>query len=74
MPYVNVKVTEGVSRPQKRQLVRDITDSLMHVLGKQPEHIHIVIDEVPEENWGYEGMLTDEWKAQRAKTTPTNAE
>ncbi len=42
--------------------VSDVTDSLVRVLGKQPEHIHIVIDEVAEENWGYAGMLTDDWK------------
>ena len=63
MPYVNVKVTKGASREQKRRLVGEITDSLVNTLGKRPEHIHIVIDEVDEANWGYEGMLTDEWRA-----------
>lgn len=62
MPYVNIKITTGSTREQKTQLVRDVTDSLVRVLGKQPKHIHIVIDEVAEENWGYAGMLTDDWK------------
>jgi len=31
-------------------------------LGKQPEHIHIVIQEIDEENWGFSGMLTDDFK------------
>ena len=65
MPYVNVKITrDGVSADQKRRLVQDITRSLVGVLGKKPEHIHIVIDEVDPENWGYAGMLTTEYRGQ----------
>jgi 4-oxalocrotonate tautomerase len=63
MPYVNVKITrDGVTAGQKQQLVKDITRSLVEVLGKKPEHIHIVIDEVDPENWGYAGMLTTEYR------------
>ncbi len=64
MPYVNVQITAGASREQKAELVRDITDSLVRVLGKKPEHTHIVIQEISEENWGYAGLLTDDWKKQ----------
>ena len=64
MPYANIQITTGASRQQKAELVRDVTDSLVRVLGKQPEHIHVVIQEVEEENWGYSGMLTDDWKQQ----------
>jgi 4-oxalocrotonate tautomerase len=63
MPYVNVKITkDGVTRAQKEKLVKDITASLVTTLGKQPEHIHIVIDEVELENWGFAGQLTDEYR------------
>ena len=64
MPYVNLQITKGANREQKAQLVKDITNSLVNVLGKKPEHIHIVIQEIEEENWGYSGLLTDEWKQQ----------
>lgn len=61
MPYVNVQITKtGVTKEHKAQLVKDITSSLQKVLGKKPEHIHIVIELVDEENWGYAGMLTTE--------------
>lgn len=66
MPYVNVKITkDGVTSEQKRRVVADITRSLVENLGKKPEHIHIVIDEVDPENWGYAGMLTTEYRAQQ---------
>lgn len=62
MPYLNLQITKGASRAQKAELVRDMTNSLVRVLGKKPEHIHIVIQEIEEEDWGYAGLLTDEWK------------
>ncbi|WP_342349133.1 4-oxalocrotonate tautomerase family protein [uncultured Nitrospira sp.] len=65
MPYVNIQITTGASREQKAELVKDVTDSLVRVLGKNPEHIHVVIQEINEEDWGFSGLLTDEWKRQQ---------
>lgn len=60
MPSVNIQIATGVSREQKAHLVRDVTDSLVRGLGKKPEHIHVVTQEIDEESWGFEGHLTDE--------------
>jgi 4-oxalocrotonate tautomerase len=57
VPFVNVKITAGSSPEQKAQIVREMTDTLVRVLGKKPENTHIVIDEVPRENWGHGGVL-----------------
>ncbi|MEO0758021.1 MAG: 2-hydroxymuconate tautomerase [Cyanobacteria bacterium J06648_16] len=65
MPYVNVQITQGATREQKSQLVKEVTDSLVRILGKQPEHIHVVIQEIEESDWGYAGLLTDDWKRQQ---------
>jgi 4-oxalocrotonate tautomerase len=63
MPYVNVRITrDGVTAEQKAAIVREITETLQRVLGKRPEHTHIIIDEVDPENWGYAGMLTSEYR------------
>lgn len=68
MPYVNVQITRGATREQKAALIRDITESLVRVLGKRPEHTHIVIQEIAEEDWGFGGLPTDQWRArQRAE-------
>ena len=61
MPYVNIKVTdEGVTRSQKAALVKGVTELLVGVLNKDPKTTHVVIDEVPLENWGFDSILTDE--------------
>ncbi len=63
MPYINVKITkDGVTTEKKKQIVEEITQTLVNVLNKKPEHIHIVIDEIDEENWGFAGMLTTEYR------------
>ena len=68
MPYVNVQITKGATRDQKAEIVRDITNSLVRVLGKKPEHTHIVIQEIEESDWGFAGLLTDDWK--KTQQTP----
>lgn len=66
MPVVQVQVTAGVTREQKARLVAGITRSLVEVLGKRPEHVHVVLQEVAEEDWGYAGLLTDDWRREQA--------
>ena len=59
MPYVNIQITAGATREQKAELVKDVTDSLVRVLNKNPATTHVVIQEIEPENWGYNGMLID---------------
>lgn len=67
MPYINVKITkDGTTTEQKAQIVQEMTQTLVSVLGKKPEHIHIVIDEIELENWGYAGMLTTEFRRRKS--------
>ncbi|WP_433733445.1 tautomerase family protein [Nocardia sp. CA-129566] len=65
MPYVNIKVTdEGVTREQKSQLIKGVTDLLRDVLGKDPATTFVVIDEVALTDWGVGGMNVEEWRKQ----------
>ncbi len=63
MPVVNVRITrDGVTVEQKRQIVAEMTQTLQRVLGKRPEHTHVIIEEVDPENWGFAGELTTEYR------------
>ncbi len=56
MPYVNFKVTrEGVTPDQKAKLIEGVTKLLHDVLGKNPNTVFVVIDEVDTDNWGVGG-------------------
>lgn len=56
MPYINIRVTdEQVTKEQKRQLIKGATQLVVDILNKNPKTTHVVIDEVPIENWGVNG-------------------
>ena len=56
MPYVKIELTrEGVTREQKQQLIKGVTDLITDVLNKDPHLTHIVIQEVNLDDWGYAG-------------------
>ncbi len=62
MPYVRLEITPAATREQKAEVVRAFTQTLVDVLGKRSEHVHVVIQDVAEENWGFAGQLTDDWR------------
>lgn len=63
MPYVKVEIAKGIaSREQKRAVIRGMTDVLVRELGRDPEYVFVVIDEVDTDNWGRKGQsLTELW-------------
>lgn len=64
MPYINLQITKGATVDQKKQVVAEFTQTLVNVLGKKPEHIHIVIQEIELDDWGYGGQLISELRKQ----------
>jgi 4-oxalocrotonate tautomerase len=56
MPYVHIQVTrEGVTAPQKAELIARTTQMLVDVLDKDPATTFVVIEEVDTDNWGVAG-------------------
>jgi 4-oxalocrotonate tautomerase len=68
MPFVNIKITTGASREQKAQLIEGVTDLLVRILDKNPASTHVVIEEVPPENWGVRGKSVAELRAAGSST------
>ncbi|MFJ2485363.1 4-oxalocrotonate tautomerase family protein [Pseudomonas sp. NPDC087639] len=65
MPFISVRITrDGVTRDQKAQVIKEITETMERVLNKDPKLTHIVIEEVDTDNWGYAGMTTTEYRKQ----------
>jgi 4-oxalocrotonate tautomerase len=65
MPYINVRILAGATAEEKSAVIEGITDVMVKVLGKNPESTHIVIDEVPLENWGVKGKSVAEQRKQQ---------
>jgi 4-oxalocrotonate tautomerase len=57
MPVVTIQLFEGRTVEQKRKLVRAVTDALVEHAGARPDALHVILQEVPRENWGRAGVL-----------------
>jgi 4-oxalocrotonate tautomerase len=61
MPVINIELTrEGVTREQKQQLIKQLTDVVTTVLNKDPQLTHVVIREIDTDNWGVGGEQVSE--------------
>jgi 4-oxalocrotonate tautomerase len=67
MPYVKVEIAKGIATvEQKRAVIKGMTDVLVKELGRNPEYVFVVIDEVDTDNWGRKGIsLTELWAEQQ---------
>jgi len=59
MPYVSVRVAGKLTKEQKNQIAKDITDSLKRVADKPEAATYVVFDEVPRENWAKAGVTLE---------------
>lgn len=57
MPVVTVQLWEGRTLEQKRALVRAITEAMIEHAGARPDALHVILQEIPRENWGRAGVL-----------------
>jgi 4-oxalocrotonate tautomerase len=51
MPLISVSMYPGRTRQQKDDFARAVTDAAVSILKTKPEHVIVVFDENPKENW-----------------------
>ena len=51
MPYIQVSLYHGRSDQQKQDFAKEITKSAVEILKTKEEHVIVVFDENPKENW-----------------------
>ena len=67
MPVIHVQSVSRPTKEQKAQLVREITETMVRVLGSNPDKTHIIIEDVSPESWGNNGILVADRPAPSAK-------
>ncbi len=60
MPFVNVKLAGTITKEQKKEIAKKMTDILEEVAGKKPSSTYIVFEEVEREDWAAGGILLSE--------------
>jgi 4-oxalocrotonate tautomerase len=51
MPYIQVSLYTGRTDQQKQDFAKSITKSAVEILKTKEEHVIVVFDENPKENW-----------------------
>jgi len=73
MPFVNVKIIEGVfSDAQKKEMIQKLTDTMVSIEGENMRGVTwVVVEEVKSGDWGIggKGLSTDDVKALAAGKT-----
>lgn len=71
---VEIATPAGVlNMAQKAELIRRVTDTLLQIIGVEPDdiqraRIYCLVDEVPDGGWGFAGIaITREYSAARRK-------
>lgn len=55
MPLIQVSMYPGRTQEQKDQYAKAITDAAVSILKTKPEHVIVVFEENPKENWFQSG-------------------
>lgn len=51
MPLILVSMYPGRTQQQKDEYAKAVTDAAVSILKTKPEHVIVVFDEKPKENW-----------------------
>jgi 4-oxalocrotonate tautomerase len=57
VPVVTVQLWEGRTLEQKRALVAAITKAMVEHADAKPDGLHVILQEIPRENWARAGVL-----------------
>ncbi|MFW5432663.1 MAG: 4-oxalocrotonate tautomerase family protein [Methylophilaceae bacterium] len=57
MPFVNVKLAGSVTKEQKAEIAKEITETLTKHAHKPASYTYVVFEEVEMEDWAIGGSL-----------------
>lgn len=55
MPIVRIDLWEGRDSETRRELIRAVSEVVSERLGVSVDHVRVVLNEIPRENWGIGG-------------------
>ncbi|UCD96407.1 MAG: tautomerase family protein [Candidatus Bathyarchaeota archaeon] len=55
MPVVIVEMWAGETEEDKARLIQGISRVFQEAINVKPDRLHIIIHEIPRNNWGFKG-------------------
>ena len=62
MPLIEITMVEGRSLEMKKELMKNVTETVSETINAKKETIRIVIREVPKDHWAVGGVPMSELK------------
>jgi 4-oxalocrotonate tautomerase len=56
MPMAHIYLVEGRSESQIRNVIKKVTEAIAESTDSPPEAIRVVVQEIPNTNWGKAGV------------------
>ncbi|MGO4528957.1 2-hydroxymuconate tautomerase [Paenibacillus sp. 2TAF8] len=63
MPFITVKMLEGKTKEQKRQLIERMTEVACDTLGVEASKVFIFIEDLEQDNYGKNGKMFSDLNA-----------
>ena len=65
MPVIRISMATGRTDAQKKKVALEITESIARCCDSHAEHVYVIFDDVPPNNWTVGGETITERKAKR---------
>ena len=62
MPIIRVEMFKGLTKDQKRNLVKELTEAFNRTCGDNHQGIDVMLFDIEQDNWGSGGVLFSEKK------------
>ena len=59
MPFVNIKMYEGRSKEQKKEMAQKITETIHQITQVSREYIWVIFEDIPKSDWAIGGKFGD---------------
>ena len=56
MPIIRIEMFEGRNSEDKRRIIKEVTEGFCRATGANPEAVHVVLQDVSQEDWGRGGI------------------
>lgn len=73
MPLIEVTIAEGRSPRQIRNMIQGVHDAVVQNADARPEHVSVIVHEVPRAHWGAGGATLDEVRGDTGTASQGNS-
>ncbi len=60
MPFVNIKLAGKITKQQKADIAKEVTESICRIANKTPESVLVLIEDIDKEQWAKKGILVSD--------------